>query len=185
MSEPDNGQNQQTDPNGAPVDPGHRNVSGADFDEFKNEVMGMLREFTSNSNPAPAPAPAATKPTQPAPSQPTGADAQLKSENERLANELSQMKAEQTHTKLVSVQTQAAKEAGIDLGDMADQLLGKDEETTKANVENMAKIMQANGKGNVKPTDNGFNIQKNGGKNANPDTFMEGFMKRQFGDKNK
>lgn len=178
----ENGNQTQT----PPADPnqgtdGHRNVSGVDFEAFKNEIMGALQGLKPASNQQTPPAQPATPPASQA-----GTKSELQAENERMKAQLAQFEAEKAHSTLVNVQNQAAKDAGVDLGDMASQLLGKDEATTKANVENFAKFMKAHdestGKANTKPTDNGFAVQRNASKAAtDPKGFLDSLLDDQFG----
>lgn len=169
------------DPNPAPApmpapDPNagaQRNVSYQDLQAVMNKLNSLESNFNSQTqqpaNPQPAPAPA----PQPA---------SISPEIQKVLDENKALKAEKTQRELANTQATAAKDAGVDLGDMGQFLLGKDEDTTKSNVKAFADFMtkhdEALKKSMTPGTGAGFHVTKNDGTDASSalDKMMDSYF---------
>lgn len=92
------------------------------------------------------------------------------SDNEK---KIAAYQAKDEHNKLVSFAREEAKKQGIkNIDGVLDNLIGKDQETTKANISNMAETIKANAKTS---TDRGHGIKSSQFKNS--DDFMASVYK--------
>lgn len=153
----------QNEPDGTPNQPAAptqnqnandnpRNVSYQDFQQVLSKLNGLESVIKNGSQQPTAQQPEQANTTQTEPVSPEVA---------KIIEENKRYKAENIQRDLTQAQTAAAAEAKVDLGDLAPLLLGKDEDTTKANVKAFSDYMTAHDealkKSTTPSTDNGFN----------------------------
>ncbi|WP_220751558.1 capsid assembly scaffolding protein Gp46 family protein [Apilactobacillus xinyiensis] len=80
--------------------------------------------------------------------------------------ELSEYKAKEAHQNLLNLAKTEAKNSNVNIDGIVDSLVGKDEESTKANVKKFVDTVKAN----TKSTDTGFQAKSSQFKNS--DDFM-------------
>lgn len=162
-NEPTENENAQTTP------PASKNVSMEDFQALKEQFEAYKNDHTA----------AATTEETPKP-----VDDKEQTRIDGLQKKIDEMTAANEHSALIATQAAAAQASGIDMGDLAPVLLGKDADTTKSNVKAFGEFLKAHDAEVIKKAApsmvGGFHVSESGTENTKD--FMGQLMKKQFGE---
>ncbi|TPR19983.1 DUF4355 domain-containing protein [Apilactobacillus timberlakei] len=175
MTEPN-----KTDPKKEPLNPGRKDFDELNgrIDKIESSIGGFTKQFQafmdSNKKTDPKPEPKKEPKLKKEPANLTLDDA-TKKEIEDLKQFKADREQQDARNHQIGIAKAIAEEKGIKIDSMVDNLLGSDDDTTKANVTALADTIT----NNAKPTDKGIAVNRD--VVTDEKSFMDNLLDNSFG----